>query len=195
MPIAFWRKNLPHWEQDGKIHYITFRLSDSLPQPVVDKYLSDKERFVKEHPQPWDDDIKRQYSKLISNPVENFLDAGYGNCILKEPAIRQHLIDAINYYDADRFAVLAYVIMPNHVHMLAVPLNGYALDNTISSILRFSATGMNRLLGKKGRVWQTEPFDTIVRSHIQYVKCVEYIRHNPDGLPYGWFAFGGWEFR
>ncbi len=195
MPIEMWRYNLPHWEQEGKIHYLTFRLHDSLPQHVIDNYKWQKDIFVKSHPRPWTDEIKREYSKLVSNPIENFLDAGYGECVLKDASVRQFLIDAIDFYDGDRFGVVGYVIILNHVHILAMPLNGYKLKETIVSIQKFSATQINRHLGRKGQLWQTEPFDSIVRSALQYNKCVEYIRHNPDHLPPGNYYFGGLEFR
>ncbi len=150
---------------------------------------------MKDHPHPWSDETKREYSRLIRNPIENFLDAGYGECVLKDARARQPLIDAINYYDGERFGVLGYIIMPNHVHMLAVPLNGYKLKENISSLLKYAATKINRLSGRKGTLWQTEPFDSIVRNALQYNRCVEYIQHNPDHLPAGSFAFGGLEFR
>ncbi len=195
MPIAMWRKNLPHWEQEGKIQYLTFRLADSLPRQVVDRYRWEKENFLRLHPRPWDEVTRCQYSELVSNPIEGFLDAGYGACVLKEPMVRQFLIDSINYYDGERFLVLAYVIMPNHVHMLCVAIDGYGIDETISSMMRFSATGINRHLGRKGKLWQSEPFDSLVRNPLHYNHCLEYIRHNPDHLPPGWYAFGGMEFR
>ena len=195
LPISIWRKNLPHWQQEGKIHYLTIRLHDSLPRQVVDQYKAEKEIFLHKYPRPWDDDIIRKYQLLISNPIENYLDAGYGCCALGDPSARQYLIDAIDYYDGNRFGVLAYVIMPNHMHMLVVPLNGYGLDETVSSVLRFSATGINRHIGRKGKFWQTEPFDSIVRNQMHYIKCLEYIKHNPDNLPIGSYAFGGYEFK
>ena len=38
MPISFWRDKLPHWEQAGKISFLTFRLGDSMPQSVMKQY-------------------------------------------------------------------------------------------------------------------------------------------------------------
>ena len=194
-PITIWKRNLPHWEQAGKIHYVTFRLHDSIPQHVVERYKDMKRWFLETHPRPWDDIAMRSYSELISNPIEGFLDAGYGECVLKYPDVRQYLIDSIGFYDGSRFDVLAYVIMPNHVHMLAVPSDDYSLDETLKSIMRFTAGKINRHMGKKGQLWQTEPFDRIVRSGLHYNHCLDYIRHNPDNLPPGTYAFGGREFR
>ena len=194
MPISFWSDKLPHWEQTGKISFLTFRLGDSMPQSVMRQYEDMKKQFIKCHPYPWDTEIYRQYEELIANPLERFVDVGYGECVLKDPAVRRYLSEAIEYYDHNAILVWASVIMPNHVHMLVSAAPGISLSGTISSIKRFSATRINRYLGRKGRLWQDEPFDTLVRSDRQYKKFVEYIRNNPNGLPAGTYEFGGLEF-
>lgn len=195
MPISFWRDKLPHWEQTGKISFVTFRLCDSIPQSVMNQYKEIKMQFIKRHPYPWDADTYKQYGELIANPLEKFVDTGYGECVLKDPEIRRFLREAIDYYNHNYILEWASVIMPNHVHMLASAAPGISLLDTLSSIMRFSATRINRYLGRKGRLWQDEPFDTFVRSDLQYKKFVEYIRNNPKGFPIGTYEFGGLEFR
>ena len=195
MPVTKWNGNLPHMEQMGKIHFVTFRLADSLPQSVIQQYQWQKEQFERTHPRPWDAKTAHLYGELVSNPVERFLDAGYGSCVLGSPAARQLLVDALEYYDGTHYRILAYVIMPNHVHMLAIPMEGFTLAETVQSVMRYSATRINRLVGRKGQLWQTEPYDRIVRNHMHYRHCVEYIRHNPDHLPPGSYCLGGIEFQ
>ncbi len=194
-PIGFWKKNLPHWEQTGKVEFITFRLDDSMPQIIVRQYRELKDQFIRMHPYPWSSDTYRKYGDLITNPMQRYIDAGYGSCILKDTYVRKFLVDAIDFFDNDRYLSWGYVIMPNHVHMLATPAPGYELSATISSIMRYSARGINRYLGRKGQLWREEPFDTIIRSHEHYCHTLEYIRHNPDGLPFGSFELGGLEFK
>ncbi|MDE6522299.1 MAG: transposase [Muribaculaceae bacterium] len=194
-PIGFWRNKLPHWEQTGKVEFITFRLDDSMPQIIVRQYRQLKEQFVKEHPYPWNTATYRLYGEIITNPMQKYMDAGYGSCVLKDPAVRRILVNAIDFFNNERFLSWAYVIMPNHVHMLATPAPGYELSTTISSVMRFSAKNINKLIGRKGQLWREEPFDTIIRNHDHYRNTLEYIRHNPDGLPVGSFELGGLEFR
>lgn len=194
-PIGFWRNNLPHWEQTGKVEFVTFRLNDSMPQVIVRQYRELKDRFIREHPYPWNTETYRLYGHVITNPMQKYMDAGYGSCVLKDPDIRRILVNAIDFFDNERFLSLAYVIMPNHVHMLATPAPGYELSATISSIMRFSASNINKLLCRRGQLWREEPFDTIIRNHAHYLNTLEYIRHNPDGLPTGSYEFGGLEFK
>ena len=79
---------LPHWNQYGKIQYVTFRLADSLPQSKIAELTELKNRFISNHPKPWDKQDKYAYWKLIGPVESKLLDAGYGLCILKIPEIR-----------------------------------------------------------------------------------------------------------
>ncbi len=194
-PICFYRKKLPHMEQMGKVEFVTFRLSDSMPYQVMLQYKYMKEDFIRRHPYPWNQETLRQYSQLIEDPLEKYVDAGYGSCVLKDPTVRQYLVEAINHYDEDRYCQWGYVIMPNHVHMLVTPTPGFDLEPTIKSVMSFSARKINGCLGRKGRLWQGEPFDTLIRSERQYSFTLEYIKQNPRGLPAGSYEFGGIEFR
>ena len=194
-PFTSWRKNLPHREQMGTAEFITFRLGDSMPQVLVRQYRQLKEDFHRRHPYPWDTKTFRMYRDTISRPMEEYIDAGYGSCVLKDPDVRKILVDSISFYDDDRFVAWAYVIMPNHVHLLATPAPGQALADSVSSIMKYSARRINAFVGRKGDLWQPEPFDTLIRSYGHYRHCVEYIRHNPDGLDSKTYELGGLEFR
>ncbi len=194
-PISFYRKKLPHMEQMGKVEFVTFRLSDSMPHQLMVQYKYMKEDFIRKHPFPWDQETLSQYSQLIEDPLEKYIDAGYGSCVLKDPNVRKYLVDAIDHYDGDKYCQWGYVIMPNHVHMLVTPTPGCDLVPTIKSVMSFAARAINRHIGRSGRLWQGEPFDTLIRSAKQYNFTMEYIRKNPQGLPPGTYEFGGIEFR
>ena len=194
-PVGIWHGNLPHMEQTGKVTFVTFRLCDSMPQVIVNQFKDIKKEFLRTHPQPWTSETYKLYASVYTAPMERYVDAGYGSCLLKYPEVRKYLVDAIDYYDNERYLVYAYVIMPNHVHMLVSVAPGYELNALIASIKRYSAVGINRHTGRTGRLWQDEPFDTIIRSSDHYRHTVAYIRENPKGLPEGTYQFGGLEFK
>ena len=194
-PVGFWFGNLPHWEQTGKITFVTFRLKDSMPQEVINTYKEIQKEFIRTHPQPWTPETYTEYNKVYTASMERYVDSGYGSCILKYPSIRKHLIEAIEYYDNNRYLIYAYVIMPNHVHILLSVFPGYELNELISSVMRFSATRINRHTGRSGVLWQEEPFDTLVRSYNHYLHLVNYIRENPQALQTDMYQLGGLEFK
>src|ERR1039458_5672930 len=69
--------------------------------------------------------------------------------------------------------------MPNHVHALVRPVQGYLLKEILPSWKSFSAHKLNEALGRKGTFWQDESFDCIVRNPAQLEKYSAYIQANP----------------
>lgn len=173
---------LPHWHQDGKIQFVTFRLADSLPQEKIKELQNIKDTFYRTHTLPWDDKTKLEYFRLIG-PMENkLLDNGYGACVLKNKAVRIIVSDTIAYYENIRYQSLAYVIMPNHVHWLLKLFDSNNLTKIIQSVKRQSAKEINAFYNQSGTVWMKEYFDRIIRSHEHLIHCLNYIKDNPKFL-------------
>jgi len=70
--------------------------------------------------------------------------------------------------------------MPNHVHVIVEPADGWALWKIVHGWTCFTAKAVNRNLGRSGAVWQHEPYDHIIRSVREYVYQVKYVWENPD---------------
>ena len=70
--------------------------------------------------------------------------------------------------------------MPNHVHLLASFPTEDAMKAQCDSWLHYTAFQINKQLGKKGKFWQQEPFDHLVRSVEQYEYLRRYIAENPN---------------
>ncbi len=194
MDINIFRKNLPHWEQAGKVQFVTLRLADSMPQTVLKEYTSKKDAFIKLYPQPWNEEIKKLYHKTINAAMENFSDIGYGSCILGNPEIRRISVDSLEHFDNERYIITAYVIMPNHLHALIIPLEDNTVKSIFKSFIRFTTRKINKLTGRSGCLWQSEPFDRIIRNNEHYRNCVDYIRRNPLHLKPEDYSLGGFEF-
>ncbi len=103
------------------MYYVTFRLADSLPQPLLKQWREDRARWLKLNPRPWSEDVARQYARNFQGPMEKWLDAGYGSLALRDPAKREVVANALRFFDGERCALDAFVVMPNHVHALVVP--------------------------------------------------------------------------
>jgi putative transposase len=95
------RRYLPHYNASGIYQMLTFRLADSLPEDVA-------KRLAEEHK----DDVARRKA------MEAYLDAGHGSCILKLAACALLVIQALRFFDKQRYELIAWVIMPNHVHVI-----------------------------------------------------------------------------
>lgn len=186
-----WRCKLPHREQQLKIQFVTFRLADSLPQSVLNDYRKRREAFLKQFPKPWDKSTEILYEKQFTSVMDHYLDNGYGSCVLANPSVREIVVNSLNCFEGERYHLLAYVIMPNHVHMLILPFEGISLKNIMSSLKKFTATAINRLKGTSGKFWDEDYFDVLVRSYNHYSGRLEYIKNNPRFLPLGTYSLGG----
>ena len=83
-----------------------------------------------------------------------------------------------------RVQMHAFVVMSSHVHLLFTPLEDehgerYHLSTILNSIKGAASHSINRLLKRKGHVWQDESFDHVVRNFERLEARIEYIRQNP----------------
>lgn len=180
--IEQWIHNLSHWEQEGRIQFVTFRLADSLPQVKLAELREELNKFESQHPKPWDDKTRNEFLKSKNKKIEYWLEQGYGECVLKRSNVRQILTNAINHVDGHKCLILGYVIMPNHVHMLMLTLPGYKNSKVLGGIRQYSSNQINKLLNRSGEFWQDDPFDRVIRGEAHLKYCLKYIENNPKYL-------------
>ena len=113
--------------------------------------------------------------------MDSILDRGdTGPLYMCRPEIATVVVDAIQYGEQQmsKYHLHAYVVMPNHVHMLITPFD--ALERITHSLKRFTARKANELLGLTGRpFWQEESYDRLVRDTDGFERVVHYIENNP----------------
>ena len=75
--------------------------------------------------------------------IEAWMDAGHGSCVLREPAIASMLQNSLLFFDGQRYRLLAWVVMPNHVHVLFQPVNGWTVAKIVASWKKFTARNIS----------------------------------------------------
>jgi putative transposase len=150
------RGYLPHFDSPETVQFVTFRLADSLPAAVV-KALGHREGNV--------------------HHIERGLDAGFGACWLRKPEIASVVQDALLHFDGERYRLLAWCLMPNHVHI--VILDGQPLTDIVRSWKSFTARRANTLLDRTGPFWHADYFDRYMRNEEHLAQTVEYVEQNP----------------
>lgn len=174
------RRNLPHWEQTSATYFVTFRLADAVPQSILRQWKEELENWRKFHPEPWDPSTKYEYQRRFQDSREHWLDQGHGECILKKSDVAQIVVNALRHFDRARYVLDAFVVMPNHVHVLVQLAQDHALTDILHSWKSFSAKTINQLLGRTGRIWQEESYDRIVRDWNELLRYRDYILRNPE---------------
>jgi REP element-mobilizing transposase RayT len=176
------RGYLPHWESEHAVYFVTFRLADSLPQELIIQIR--QEREILENSKTANTDVEADRIRLsrlraLIRKAEQFLDEGLGHCYMRDPRIAAIVADAIRHF-YDRYRLLAWCVMPNHVHVLFSPLRGFTLSSILQSWKSYSAHQANRALQRSGVFWQREYFDHLVRSESHLLKFAKYIEQNPQ---------------
>ena len=162
------RGYLPHFSDKLTTQSVTFRLFDSMPQEVLKQWELELQHLPKGSLE-----IEKQ------KRIEEYLDRSYGCCYLKEPAIASKVQEALLHFDHDRYALHAWVIMPNHVHTLFSPRNGWEWGNILHSWRSYTANECNKILGRSGTFWMRDPHDRYIRDEQHYSNAMSYIENNP----------------
>ncbi len=122
------RGYLPHFDGLEVTQHVTFHLADSLPNEVVER-VEEEIRTLPADQQ----DIERR------KRWEDWIDAGHGSCVLREPAVAAMVQDSLLHFDGLRYRLLAWAVMPNHVHVLFQPLPGWTVAQIVASWKKFAA--------------------------------------------------------
>ena len=190
---------LPHWTKDATYNAVVFRLADSLPASVVEAYREERElvlRAARQENRELTDLEREALQRLFSERVERTLDAGVGSCWMRTPEIADLVESALRHFDGVRYDLLAWCVMPNHVHVLVRPKGGYQLAAVLHSWKSFTAHRANRSLGTSGEFWQPEYYDHLIRDAEELRRQADYIWRNPEaaGLPeWRWRGISVWE--
>jgi putative transposase len=164
--MTFYRRHLPHWHPEATSIFLTWRLYGSLPSSFrtakngcPTKYSAGK-RF-----------------KLLDSVLDK---SSTGPLWLKDPRIAALIIETIRRGESDLryFALHAFVIMPNHVHLLITPK--ISIPRITNGIKGCTSHLANSILSREGQhFWQDESFDHWVRSSKEFDKIRAYIENNP----------------
>jgi len=147
---------LPHWQQDQACYFLTFRLADSIPTALLSHWREARDRWRLNHPTPWSPETESKYHHLFSAKIDYYLDQGHGSCLLGEPATAAIVANAFQHFNHTRYLLHAWVIMPNHVHLLLSLGESIDLGETVASWKRFTATKIHQIHHSAGPFWQID---------------------------------------
>ena len=186
-----WRSRgyLPHFDAPRAIQHITYRLADSLPKEAVERLEFELKALPAEK-----QTIERR------RRLERLLDAGFGSRVLLRPEAARIIIETWLRFDQERYRLLAFVVMPNHCHVLIECLDSCPLWKIVNSWKSYTARWINaNVLGQKedkkttedsrpgGRrsqrgsqaFWQRDYWDRFIRDERHFDVTKMYIESNP----------------
>ena len=159
------RGYLPHFDAEGLVQSVAFRLADSVPQDLLRQWRAELRGADR--------------TAELRERIARHEDAGHGACHLRQPEIARLVQDALLHFDGDRYRLLAWCIMPNHVHVLIEQTPDHRLADVVQSWKSFTAKRANRMLGRDGPFWARDYFDRYIRDESHFEAARRYIHENP----------------
>jgi len=113
--------------------------------------------------------------------MDRLLDRGsIGPMHLRRREIAELVVEALQHghHKLQRYRLYAFVVMPNHVHLLVTPK--VTATRWLGPLKGFTAYRANELLGSHGEAfWQDESYDRLVRTAAEFDRIRYYIEQNP----------------
>lgn len=160
MDHSGWRSRgyLPHCDEDGLVQHVVFGLDDAMPRSVPSSITEPAARAE------WAD---REF------------DCGRGSALLACETNASIVERALLHGDGERYALVAWCVMPTHVHVVVEQFPSFLLAKIVHSWKSFSAHEINKREGRTGALWRREYFDRFMRSPEQFEWTVAYVERNP----------------
>jgi len=191
MEEKFRRRRLPHWDQPGATYFITACLAGSIPaEGLLD--LAEYRDDLSKRKRPADiseADWKIQCWKKVFARWDGWLDEHPSVRHLADPELATVVTDSFYHFAGQRFDLLAYVIMPSHLHWVFTPRQEWVeslsddrspRERIMYSLKRFTATECNRQLQQTGSsFWQDESHDHCVADEDELERIIYYVKQNP----------------
>ena len=174
--MTFYRRNLPHWHPEGKSIFITWRLYGSLPASVLKKNRTGRNACATNPSEVAPEDSPGREFVRLDAALDS---AKRGPLWLASPEFAAYAeYPIVHGADLGRYQLHAYVVMPNHVHLLLDP--HVPLGKISGPLKGVAACDINARLGRTGRpLWQDESFDHWIRNSAEFERIRHYIEWNP----------------
>ena len=190
---TFRRRRLPHWDVPGAIYFITTCLEGSIQAQGLLDIERHRASLARRAP-PTDvsaEEWQIRKWKLSFVRSEEWLDRRPGTRHLVDQRLAKQVVDAIYYFAGQRYELLAYVVMPSHLHWVFRPLDSWVTslgqeadtrtprERIMHSVKRYTARECNKILGRTGAFWQDESYDHCVLDIEELERIITYVEWNP----------------
>ncbi|HJW87229.1 MAG TPA: transposase [Candidatus Brocadiaceae bacterium] len=183
--IKYYRRNLPHYHPANATFFVTFRLAGSLPSEAIvrlkEERVRDEALLLKiEDEKARKQKMAEQHERYFSKFDELLDSAVNSQSWLKDERVADMVAAAMCFRDKKVYDLLAYCIMPNHVHVVfTVERSATSLYKALQSLKAYTAREANKILLRNGAFWQHESYDHVVRDGKKLERIIDYVLHNP----------------
>jgi len=162
------RGYLPHFDGREIPQFVSLHLSDAVPCAVLERWKRELDTT-----NALADRI------LLQRRIERYLDQGYGRAFMKEYRVAEMVQNVVLRSDGEEYRLSAWVVMPNHIHLLFTRFEHASLADIMQSLKSITSHKANRMLKRTGQFWMPDYFDRYIRNAAHFASTVRYIENNP----------------
>ena len=108
----------------------------------------------------------------------------FGERLFEKPEAAEVVEGALLHFDSERYRLLAWCVMPNHVHVVVEQMQGWPMASVVHGWKSFTANKLNEVFRRTGRVWLREYFDRFMRNDDHLSTTIAYVERNPVAAGY-----------
>jgi len=161
------RGYLPHFNSYNVAQHLIIHQADSIP-------LVSKMKLK--------DGLDSDAIIVPNSYFQRLLDSGYGTSLFNNAKNADRMREIIFHFHGVRYEISAFVIMPNHIHVLLIVFKPWSLSQVVASWKKYSSRTIDNPVDKPSngrRLWHSEYFDRYMRNSAHFEKTVDYIHYNP----------------
>jgi carbamoyl-phosphate synthase large subunit len=176
------------YNEKREFYFVTMHLRDALPEHVQEEGAAEHERIQSMVAAGTIGESERkQFGKMLEDWFDRFLDAGDGSAPFINDDLAKLVDDSLRQFDAARYRLHAWVVMPNHIHAVIEPAEGFRL----AEVLQLWRQSIDKKVGLARRheepLWEPEFYSSRILSQEDYERYVSEVLDDPaEGGLQGW---------
>ncbi|MCF7815334.1 MAG: hypothetical protein K9N09_12215 [Candidatus Cloacimonetes bacterium] len=183
----FYRRNLPHYQPGNGIFFITTCLAKALSTKIISELKQRKidfQNMIKKVSENQKIFVLKEFHRSYFRDFESFIHSQSKKDWLIRTSIQQVIKENLLFWDGVRYKLIAFCIMPNHLHLMIKPFQkGKHMYESLSKIMftmkSFTANECNKILDRSGQFWLHESYDHYIRNFKDYEYHLKYLLENP----------------
>jgi putative transposase len=184
------RRGLSRTQVPGAVYFVTYRLAGSIAPGVLEHLCAARRRWLRQFALRGANPAGHLPTahKLLFGQFDDLLDRASDGAGLARPEVASVVRDSLRRPDGARYRLLAYCVMPSHVHALVrQPERPDAEGPTVlgeqsdadGPLARVLSSWKQATARKAGLAWHPESFLHQVRDDEELHRLVDYIAYNP----------------